>query len=449
MRIRTTVALVTIALVWVGTTPAGALDERAAWGEIPSPNNGRLANELAGLAIAGPEDVWAVGRYNSGRPPTATGRDTLAMHWDGAAFTIVPTPNPTWAGADLFTLEDAVAVAANDVWAVGSAQDFASLKSTTLVERWDGSEWTIVPSPNPAGRSLPNVLNAVDAASPTRIWAVGGAGFPEKGLILRSNGSRWKAVRNPCGVALLGVDVISESDIWAVGSGTTCHFDGSTWEVIPSPQPRPEFNEIAYILKDVSGTGPDDVWAVGHRVIESGEHLDFLSLVEHWNGSQWTLVTRFVPGHTLDGVVALAPDDVWAVGTDAIRGVVAHWNGNDWSLVPSPSPDNSGALADVKAESADHLWAVGTSLGRTVVLEAPSRFEGTVVGDTNVAYATVSWFGPESGSTETDPFGEYSAPGLTAGTYQLIATNPGCSPGSAEVVVTAGETVEQNLFIDC
>jgi hypothetical protein len=66
-----------------------------------------------------------------------------------------------------------------------------------------------------------------------------------------------------------------------------------------------------------------------------------------------------------------------------------------------------------------------------------------------VGFADVSWFGPESGSTETDASGEYWVAGLTAGTYQLIATNPGCTPGSEEVDVTAGETVVQNLMIDC
>lgn len=446
MRIRTAVALTAIALVSMPAPPAVALPEDAAWGEIPSPNRGELENELAGLALVAPEDLWAVGRYNANRPPTVTGRDTLAMHWDGTAFTIVRTPNPTWPGADYFTLEDAVALAPGDVWAVGSAQDFASLKSTTLIERWDGSAWRIVRSPNPGGANLPNVLNAVDAASATDVWAVGGAGFPNTGLILRWNGSRWRAVRNPCGVGLQGVDVISPSDVWAVGSARTCHFDGTGWQVIPSPQPP---GDEAYVLEDVSGTASDDVWAVGHRAIPDGEHVDFAPLVEHWNGTEWILMT-IVPGpHTLDGVVALAPDDVWAVGTDATRGTVSHWDGNRWAFVPSPSPDGSGTLSDVEAESADHLWAVGTSLGRTLVLEAPSRFEGTVVGDTNVSFATVSWFGPETGSTETNDLGEYSAPGLAKGTYQLIATNPGCNPGTAEVVVAAGETVTQNIMIDC
>ncbi len=445
MLLGTALATATVLMVSVPASTAGALDEVAAWGVVPSPNKGDLENELAGLTIAGVDDIWAVGRYNSGRPPTVTGRDTLALHWDGTTWIIVSTPNPTWPGADYFTLEDSVAVAPHRVWAVGFAQDFSSLRSTTLAELWDGARWRSVPTPNPGGESLPNVLNAVDSASPTAIWAVGGFGFPERGLILRWNGSRWRAVRNPCRVELLGVDVVTASDVWAVGSSRICHFDGTRWERVPSPRPDGE----AYILQAVSGTWPDDAWAAGYRVFQDGEHVSAAPLVEHWNGSGWTLVAGFVPGETLNGVLALGPDDVWIVGTDGTRGTVGHWDGTDWVLVPSPSLGDSGSLADVEAESADHLWAVGTSLGQTLVLEAPSRFEGTVVGDTNVSFMTVSWFGPESGSTETNFLGEYAAAGLTAGTYQFIATEPGCSPDSAEVVVVAGETVTQDLMVDC
>jgi hypothetical protein len=440
------VAALLIVMTWAGS--ALALDERAAWGQLPSPNRGSKENELAGLAVVGSDDIWAVGRYNSGRPPTVTGRDTLALHWNGSAWSVVPTPNPSWPGADFFTLEDAESIASDQVWAVGYAEDFASLKSTTLIERWNGSAWTVVRSPNPGGSNLPNELFALDAASPTDVWAVGGAGYPERGLTLRWNGSRWRTVSNGCGVPLNGVGVVSASDVWAVGSGTTCHFDGDAWQVIPSPQPRPQYSEIAYILEDVSAAGPNDVWASGYRVIDEGEYLVDASIIEHSNGTTWTLTT-IVPGQSLQGIEALAANDVWAVGTDGTRGIVAHFDGTRWNLVPSPTPGDSGSLADVEAQSPDHLWAAGTALTKTLILEAPSRFEGTVVGDTNVAGAVVSWFGPETGSTETDSGGEFAIPGLRAGTYQLIATYPGCSPGTGQVQVSAGQTVTRDLQLGC
>jgi hypothetical protein len=437
-------------IVLMSDATALALDEHAAWGQLQTPNRGNKENELAGLAIVSPDDIWAVGRYNSGRPPTATGRDTLSLHWDGTTWTGVLTPNPTWSGADFFTLEDADAVSSTEVWAVGSAEDFASLKSTTLVERWNGSAWRIVPTPNPGGPNLPNTLAAVDVAGPNDVWAVGSMGFPQTSLILRWNGTRWRTVRNGCGVALNGIEVVSPTDVWAVGEVTTCHFDGTEWAIIPSPQPEGQFSELTFVLQDVSSTGPNDVWASGYRVIEFGETLAFESIVEHWDGSVWT-INKAVPGHRLSGIEALVENDVWAVGDDATQGVVAHFDGNDWVLVASPTPGNSGTLADVEAQSVDHLWAAGTALalGKTLILEAPSRFEGTVVGDTGVAGATVSWFGPETGSTETDSGGEYAIAGLTAGSYLLTATYPGCSPASAQVEVIAGQTVVQNLHPGC
>src|SRR5437867_3710221 len=196
MRMKVAVALVgglLLAVTWAGA--ALGLDEGAAWGQVPSPNRGMRENELAGLAVVAPDDIWAVGRYNSGRPPTVTGRNTLALHWDGSAWVVVPTPNPKWPGADFFSLEDAAATSSTDVWAVGYAEDFASLKSTTLIERWTGSAWSIVPTPNPGGPNLPNELYAVAASASNDVWAVGEAGYPEGSLILRWDGSRWRAVR--------------------------------------------------------------------------------------------------------------------------------------------------------------------------------------------------------------------------------------------------------------
>ena len=439
-------AVLLIVSAWAGA--ALALDEQAAWGQVPSPNRGPHENELAGLAVIGSDDIWAVGRYNSGRPPTATGRDTLALNWNGTRWSIVPTPNPTWPGADFFSLEDADAISSNQVWAVGYAEDFASLKSTTLIEGWNGSAWTITPSPNPGGSNLPNKLFAVASAGASDVWAVGEAGYPERALTLRWNGSRWRPISNACGVPLYGVDAVSATDVWAVGSGTTCHFNGSSWQVVPSPQPRPQYNEIAYILEDVSAVGPSDVWASGYRVIDQGEYVVDASIVEHWDGTTWTLTT-IVPGQSLSGIESLGAGDVWAVGTDGTRGIVAHYDGTRWNLVPSPTPGDSGSLADVEAESPGHLWAAGTAQGRSLILESPSRFEGTVVGDTDVAGAVVSWFGPETGSTETDSSGAFAIPGLRAGTYQLIATYPGCSPGTGQVRVTAGQTVSHDLHLGC
>jgi hypothetical protein len=245
------------------------------------------------------------------------------------------------------------------------------------------------------------------------------------------------------------VGVVSATDVWAVGIDTTCHFDGAAWTVVPSPQPRPAFGEIAYILTDVSGLTSDDVWVSGYRVIQQGESYVDQSIVEHWDGSAWTLTTD-VDGQALYGVKALGAGDVWAVGTDSIRGLVVHFDGTGWNVVPSPTPADSGSLAAVASESANHLWAVGTANGgHSLVEESPSRFDGTVTGGTGVAFATVSWFGSVSGSVQTDLGGGFAAAGLPAGTYTFVATNAGCTPTQAQVTVIAGTTVVHDLPIHC
>jgi Carboxypeptidase regulatory-like domain len=93
----------------------------------------------------------------------------------------------------------------------------------------------------------------------------------------------------------------------------------------------------------------------------------------------------------------------------------------------------------------------GSASGPPVTLaeRAPSPTSGAVTGDTHAGGATVSWFGPESGSTLSELSGVYVVAGLTPGTYNLVATFPGCDPATATVTVSAGVTLTQNLPVAC
>src|SRR5215208_2412114 len=87
----------------------------------------------------------------------------------------------------------------------------------TLVEHWDGSSWSIVPSPNVPDQH--NLLRAVTAVpNSSQLWAVGEAGA--SALILHWNGSQWTIVPSPnAGITprLMSVTALSEDDVWAVG----------------------------------------------------------------------------------------------------------------------------------------------------------------------------------------------------------------------------------------
>ncbi|HJP66963.1 MAG TPA: carboxypeptidase-like regulatory domain-containing protein, partial [Actinomycetota bacterium] len=121
-----------------------------------------------------------------------------------------------------------------------------------------------------------------------------------------------------------------------------------------------------------------------------------------------------------------------------------------WSEVPQGV--QGGELWSVEASGPDDIWAAGDVLGptrSTLVEHAPSATSGAVVGQTNVSFAVVSWFGPETGSVETDSLGDYQVGGLTAGRYLFTVQEQGCQPDSAEVTVTAGDTIRQDLQVTC
>jgi hypothetical protein len=179
-------------------------------------------NTFTGVTLISPCDVWAAGFDISG------GADqTLTEHWNGSAWTEVASPSP---GPDGSVLEDVRAVSANDAWAVGSFAD--SSGQHTLALHWNGSQWSVVPSPSPAGAF--SQFRAVRAVSSSNVWAVGSSFTNATGfrtLIEHWNGSQWSVVPSPNPGApstdndLSGLAVISASNAWAVGRSSTATAD--------------------------------------------------------------------------------------------------------------------------------------------------------------------------------------------------------------------------------
>lgn len=324
---------------------------------------------LTGVAARSPGDIWAVG--GSGSTP-------VAEHWNGSTWSQVTAPAP--AGAKTSTLNAVAAVAANNAWAVGT--DFSAAgPQLTLIEHWDGSAWSVVPSPN-LGSDL-NQLNGVAAVSANNVWAVGNTlanGIIET-QIQHWNGSAWSVVPSPNmpgGNAnqLNQLSVVSAKNIWAVGywavlnqQYTTLaeHWNGTSWSIVKTPVST----SVNY---DLQGAAPRslsarDVWAVG--AIYDNTAQKFNSLAEHWNGKAWKRVPipsqPGSPESVLFNAAALASNNVWADGWYEVPGgdeapLMEHWNGNRWSLVPTPKVPNVPYydLFSLAGISADDIWAVGT-----------------------------------------------------------------------------------------
>src|SRR5262249_3479530 len=119
-------------------------------------------SRLWAVAARAATDVWAVGDYYTG-----SWFQTLTEHWDGSTWSIVPSPSQ--ATGD-YSLGGVTALAANDVWAAG--YDNINLGTDqTLTEHWNGSSWSIVPSPNQG--TLTNSLEGVAAVSANDVWTAG------------------------------------------------------------------------------------------------------------------------------------------------------------------------------------------------------------------------------------------------------------------------------------
>jgi hypothetical protein len=338
------------------------------WSVVSSPNGG-FQSDLYGVAVVGPNDVWAVGQRN------ISPSGTLTEHWDGTAWSVVPSPDAQQYTSN--TLYAVAVVGSNDIWGVGDYYNPNDAEKT-LIEHWDGSAWTIIPSPNMG--SSDNFLTSVAALSANDVWAVGyydngGGGAP---LALHWNGSVWSVALAPptLGYAtiLKGVAGSDGTHVWTVGSyydntgnvvTLTAQWEGSQWTVVPSPNPGLGSDE----LRGVAARAPNDVWAVGVQG-SSG------TLAMHWDGTAWSVVNTPDPTsiNALNAVTIAAPADVWAVGTttDPQAGgfdtLIEHWDGTAWVVAASADPVPAFSyLYGVAAVSAADVWTVGNDADLTLI----------------------------------------------------------------------------------
>jgi hypothetical protein len=296
---------------------------------------------------------------------------------------VLSTPDPVpgcqdgniqWSGN---ALNAVTTVSATDAWAVGHT----CYTMKTLVERWNGTAWKIVPSPSfmTGGDGIQNSLNGVAAAAPSNVWAVGfhtAANGAFLTLIEHWNGTSWSASPSPSpsGTAniLNAVAATGPADVWAVGyqngGGSQPlieHYNGTSWSTVPSPT-RPKGS----MLNGVTAISPTNAWTVGTYPASTGGQV---TLVEHWNGTSWSVVpspnlsTAYGSANVLRSVAAVSASDVWAVGMfqnqntnyHQHRTLTLHWNGASWSVMPSASPGASAELTSAAALPAGQLFAAG------------------------------------------------------------------------------------------
>jgi hypothetical protein len=333
---------------------------------------------LSRVVAVSDTDAWAVGTIGSSKPapvrvipvqphsespvilPPANPQTNLAVHWDGRQWQQSNVRGGTG-------LADVVAIAANDVWTVGTGQ----AGDGGFTAHWNGHDWSAVTSPTPNGlpRNVAVTLAGVAARTADDVWAVGcvalNGGFP---IIQHWNGHVWQnsplpSLSKGAVNCLNAVAVVSANDVWAVGTATgqygdtpvALHWNGQRWSVA---QIAGSFGAATVGGFDrVIALSATNVWAFG----------GWIEFAQHWDGRQWT----HVPGPSgsdfqataaaANGRDGLLTSTLPEGGRTALN--LFSWDGETWTNQPGPPLAGKKATGQITgfsvAPGSKKLWAVG------------------------------------------------------------------------------------------
>jgi hypothetical protein len=375
---------------------ASAQDPCGTWSDIPIPtpptSTHTVVEDVAALSL---NDAWAVGRQYVPVPGGAE-TQTLAYHWNGAAWTIVPTPSPSpYVGGGWCELQAVEAISANDVWAAGQQRiqgsgPYPYVGTHVMVQRWNGTQWSVAPS-TPLIDGSGDFVDDIEIVAPNDIWFVGDwMEIPPSGpalksaLAMRWNGSSFEVHPTPYfdlqyGHGLTAASALATDDVWAVGGGHDVdyanhsyivHWNGSQWQHRPGPL-------VGYSqrLYDVQALSPTEVYAIGDFEDSSGYHGLFL----RWNGSSWTrLPDPPVGGGSLH---AFSSNRIYAGG-----GGIGLWNGASWSTVATFPNVGFPSIVALEPIGPCSLWGVGRKFENSTILPLSVRLDP----GTGTSYCTTS-----------------------------------------------------------
>jgi hypothetical protein len=356
-----------------------ASESQGNWEIVNSPNSSNTpTNILSGVTCVSASNCWAVGHYGTG-----SADQTLIERWNGTSWTIVPSLNTSATQANI--LSGVTCVSASNCWAVGYYLN-ASVVYQSLIEHWDGSSWAIVTSAN----TLPtqsNFLYGVTCASASNCWAVGYyfiTGVAYQSLIERWDGSSWAVVSSPNTLptqdnVLNGVTCVSASDCWTVGyyysngaasNGTLIErWNGTSWSIVSSPSNSASAKNV---LNGVTCVSASNCWAVGSYYTGGGDQ----TLIEHWDGTLWIIVpspnTSDRQTNVLSGVTCVSASDCWAVGNHYNDGPFQTLT-EHYTVSPSPTPTTFEKVFDGGGEDSGYS-ALQDGDGNFVTLGTTSSF---------------------------------------------------------------------------
>ncbi len=385
-RLRSLATGVAIGLVAVvGLAPATAVAAAPHWSlqhtTIP---DGAVSTFPLAVSCPNGRSCIAMGYYNV--QPSAQQIDQVAFaeRWDGRRWIVSNVPVPASAGV-LSELTSISCPTATNCTAVGEylGNVFDTPTPLPLVEHWDGQTWSRQTAPYPTSGVTAAPLTGVSCPSPGSCTAVGHYDLPSglrEPLVETWDGTAWTMA--PGGSPefseeLNGVDCLRGGCV-AVGDQSRPlpltlaeRSTGATWSVQTTPNPSD--GSFSYELGSVSCHTMASCVAVGTAPSNLSGGLSS-NVVEHWDGSAWTLQTVPVP------VGGASFNFLASVSCPALRSCVAvgsagssrdnwilRWNGTIWKLqsstAPSSLPGHGAVLSGVSCSGENACMAVGYYAG--------------------------------------------------------------------------------------
>jgi len=275
-------------------------------------------------------DIGSVGSMSANKETNiwaTSANSSVSLHFNGTSWVTVPM-------AKASRVNKVAVLSSANVWAVGQQTN----AKFSQIQHFNGTAWSVVSSPHFANGESLNSLKAISAIN---IFAVGTSVDSLNNrtpLIEHFDGTKWSIASVPhiTGGQLTDIAIVSPTDIWAVGgvsgatpAALTMHFNGLQWTRVPAPSAA---------LLAVTALAANNVWAAGVQLGRS-------TVIEHWNGTSWKVVTSPNTGTAtaLNSISAISPTDIWAAGCGACGDVggntpalIEHWDGTSWSVNPAP-----------------------------------------------------------------------------------------------------------------
>ena len=240
------------------------------WSEAPTAPSGQAHDQFNSVTCSTASDCWAVGfagpntlsdNFLPNIMPQVSGDQAFVEHWNGHQWSV--TPAPAAAAPEGTYLNSVTCTSSTRCWAVGSTMGADGNPASTLVDRWDGSSWSTVPSADPSATG--QELTDVTCLGASECWATGALAEASGNslssepapLIETWNGSAWSVEPSPNVTAfgyLNGVTCTRVGGCFSVGFAvTSVGNNDTTFATLTEQLTLPQVGRQGLLLSGVDG----------------------------------------------------------------------------------------------------------------------------------------------------------------------------------------------------